>query len=91
MDWSVVDARTRFSELVESAAVEPQVITHRGRPAAVMVAPAEYAAFKEWREARRAPDLAASLDYVRDVCRGDHYRLEVPARRDRVHRFGEEE
>lgn len=91
MDWSVVEARARFSELVESATVEPQVITHRGRPAAVLVAPDEYAAFKQWREARRAPDLGAALDHVRDVCRGEGYRLDVPPRRDRVHRFGEAE
>ena len=42
--WQLQDAKARLSELVKSVAAEgPQEITVHGKPAAIVLAPAEYA------------------------------------------------
>ncbi len=41
-DWTVADAKAKFSELLEKARTGPQTITRHGRPAAVVVSPAEW-------------------------------------------------
>lgn len=42
--WQLQDAKARLSELVKAVATEgPQEITVHGRPAAVVLAPEEYA------------------------------------------------
>ena len=40
--WSVQDAKNRFSEVVEAARREPQMVTKHGKPAVVVVAVSEY-------------------------------------------------
>ena len=40
--WSIADAKARFSEVVERAGTEPQMITRNGKPAAVLVSPEEW-------------------------------------------------
>lgn len=53
--WQLQDAKNKFSELVERAADgEPQVVTKRGKRAAVLVSAAEYARLKG-RTAGTAP------------------------------------
>ena len=43
MEWSLQDAKNKFSALVNAAlAGEPQRVTRRGRPAVVVVAEEEY-------------------------------------------------
>jgi antitoxin Phd len=45
--WQLQDAKNKFSELVERAAEgEPQVVTKRGKRAAVLVSADEYARLK---------------------------------------------
>lgn len=45
--WQLQDAKNKFSELVERAADgEPQVVTKRGKRAAVLVSAEEYARLK---------------------------------------------
>ncbi|NOT40615.1 MAG: type II toxin-antitoxin system Phd/YefM family antitoxin [Alphaproteobacteria bacterium] len=45
--WQLQDAKNKLSELVERAAEgEPQVVTKRGKRAAVLVSAAEYARLK---------------------------------------------
>lgn len=52
--WSVAEAKAKFSELIERAlAGDPQVITRKGRIAAVLVSA------EEWeRKSRRTGNLA---------------------------------
>ena len=40
--WSVQDAKNRFSEVVEAARRQPQMVTKHGKPAVVVVAADEY-------------------------------------------------
>ena len=53
-NWTVAEAKAKFSEIIERAASEgPQIITKHGRTAAVVVAP------EEWeRKTRRTGNLA---------------------------------
>ena len=45
--WQLQEAKNKFSELVERAAEgEPQVVTKRGKPTAVLVSATEYARLK---------------------------------------------
>ena len=47
-DWTVADAKAKFSELLEKACLHgPQTITRHGRPAAVVVSPEEWANKKQ--------------------------------------------
>ena len=41
-NWSVQDAKNRFSEVVNAARREPQMVTKHGRPAVVVVDAAEF-------------------------------------------------
>jgi prevent-host-death family protein len=41
-NWSVQDAKNRFSEMVEAARRGPQTVTKHGKPAVVVVAADEY-------------------------------------------------
>jgi prevent-host-death family protein len=41
-NWSVQDAKNRFSEVVNAARREPQMVTKHGKPAVVVVDAAEY-------------------------------------------------
>jgi antitoxin Phd len=40
--WSMLDARNRFSEVVEAARRTPQTVTKRGKPAVVVMNVMEY-------------------------------------------------
>ena len=40
--WPVQDAKARFSELLRAAERQPQLITVRGEPAAVLISEEEY-------------------------------------------------
>lgn len=59
--WQLQDAKNKFSELVERAARgEPQVVTKRGKRAAVLMSAEEYVRLKG-----RSP--AAPVDFVRHL------------------------
>lgn len=60
-DWSLQDAKNRFSAVVDSAvAGTPQRVTRRGRPAVVVLAAAEYERLRRL-EKTAAPTLADLL------------------------------
>ena len=53
-EWSVADAKARFSEVIETARRDgPQTITRNGKPAAVIVSAEEWA-----RKTKRTGSLA---------------------------------
>lgn len=55
--WQLQDAKAHLSELVRRAAQGPQLISVRGRPAAVLLSPEEY----ERLRAGPRPDLVTFL------------------------------
>ena len=69
-DWSVADAKARFSELIDRVLMSgPQTITRRGRKTVVLVAA------EEWqRKSRRRGNLAEFL--AASPLRGSALRVE---------------
>ena len=59
-NWSVQDAKNRFSEVVEAARRTPQTVTKHGKPAVVVVGVAEYDRLRRLERAR-APSFAGLL------------------------------
>jgi prevent-host-death family protein len=58
--WSIQDAKNRFSEVVEAAQQEPQLVTKHGKPAVVVVAADEYKRLRRL-ERLKAPTFADHL------------------------------
>jgi len=59
-NWSVQDAKNRFSEVVEAARRVPQTVTKHGKPAVVVVDVTEYERLQRLDQAQ-APSFAALL------------------------------
>jgi antitoxin Phd len=59
-NWSVQDAKNRFSEVVEAARNEPQTVTKHGKPAVVVVSADEYDRLRKL-EHLKAPSFAEML------------------------------
>lgn len=59
-NWSVQDAKNRFSEVVEAARRTPQTVTKHGKPAVVVVDVKEYERLQRL-ERGRAPSFAEAL------------------------------
>lgn len=78
-DWSLQDAKNRFSALVDAAlAGAPQRVTRRGRPAVVLLAADEYERLCRLEKAN-APALAGLLLDIPQDDRGFE-RLPLPTR-----------
>ena len=60
-EWSLQDAKNRFSAVVEAAERgDPQLVTKRGRAAVVVISVQDYARFKEL-ESKGAPSFVDHL------------------------------
>jgi prevent-host-death family protein len=59
-NWSVQDAKNRFSEVVKAARREPQTVTKHGKPAVIVVDVKEYERLRRLERAQ-APPLADVL------------------------------
>ncbi|MXY24006.1 MAG: type II toxin-antitoxin system Phd/YefM family antitoxin [Acidobacteria bacterium] len=78
-EWSLQDAKNRFSAVVKAArSGEPQRVTRRGKPAVVVLAVEEYERLRHLERAK-APTLAELLLAIpRDG--GEFERIRLPAR-----------
>jgi antitoxin Phd len=59
-NWSVQDAKNRFSEVVEAARRMPQTVTKHGKPAVVVMDVVEYERLRDLERAR-APSFTDML------------------------------
>ena len=90
MKWTVAEARRRFSELIRSAASEPQPIYNRQRLVGVVVDVETFEAFLRWREDQAGRSVADALEELRAICQAEGYRLEPPGRSNRDDPFQQE-
>ena len=88
--WSLAEARRSFSEVVSSAAHEPQPLYNRGRIVAAVIDADELAAFRAWKARRAAPSLADAFAQLRELCRRERYELVIPDRADRANPFSDD-
>jgi antitoxin Phd len=61
--WKLEDAKARFSELVRHANNAPQLVTVRGKEAAVILAPEDYRRLVAQPEQQSLTDFLATLDF----------------------------
>ena len=87
MAWKVAEAKQRLSEVLRSAAREPQTIYSRSRPVAVVVAGETFEEFKLWQAERKARTVGAAFAELRSLTEGSRYVLTVPGRKDRRNVF----
>jgi antitoxin Phd len=59
-DWSVQDAKNKFSEVIEAARRQPQTVTKHGKPAVVILAADEYKRLRHL-ERLKAPSFTDHL------------------------------
>ena len=76
--WTAAEAKLNFSEVLDSAHKEPQLILRHGKPAGVVI---DYELYRS-RQTALAPGLSAWLDELTEIHQreGD---FEPPARGDR--------
>ncbi len=78
-EWSLQDAKNRFSAVVDAALKgEPQRVTRRGKPAVMVVAVEEYERLRHLQKAR-APTFADLLLAIPQDG-GEFERIRLPAR-----------
>jgi prevent-host-death family protein len=83
MAWSVSQAKQRLSELLRSAAKEPQTIENRSRPVAVVVSAEAFQEFAAWRETRKTRSVADAFAELRALAAASRYRFGLPKRSNR--------
>ena len=77
-NWSVQDAKNRFSEVVEAARETPQTVTKHGKRAVVVVAADEYDRLKKLERQKRVRFNEHLLNMPKDD--GTFERLKAPLR-----------
>jgi prevent-host-death family protein len=87
MVWKVAQAKQRLSEVLRSAAEEPQTICSRSRPVAVVVAGKTFEEFKTWQAERNTRSVGSAFAELRSLAAGSRYVLATPRRRDRRNAF----
>lgn len=83
MRWKVAEAKQRLSEVIRSAANEPQLIYNRGRLVAAVVDPKTLQAFESWQQKKKGISVADAFAELRRVAAEEGYELELPTRQDR--------
>ncbi|HEX7670868.1 MAG TPA: type II toxin-antitoxin system Phd/YefM family antitoxin [Polyangiaceae bacterium] len=79
-DWSIADAKARFSELVLQVRESPQRVTKRGHGVAVVIAPEEYARLLRATERGEHQPMRAFLEAAEGIRAGDDLGLSLPRR-----------
>ena len=78
-EWSLQDAKNRFSAVVEAAmGGDPQRVTRRGKPAVVVVAVGEYERLRHLEKATAPTFAELLLSIPRDG--GEFERIGLPSR-----------
>ncbi len=77
-NWSVQDAKNRFSEVVEAARKAPQTVTKHGKRAVVVVAAGEYDRLKKLERQKTVSFNEHLLNMPRD--NGSFERMKVRLR-----------
>lgn len=83
MQWSIAEAKQKFSAVLRASATEPQQILNRGQVVAAVIDAKTFAAFEAWRQQQNTSSLADAFADLRKLCEEENYTLTIPARRNR--------
>ena len=89
MEWSVAEAKQKFSEVLRASNDEPQQILNRGRLVAAVVDAVAFQKFQAWQKQQETCSLADTFAKLRKICQDEKYTLAVPPRRNRRNSFAE--
>lgn len=68
MNWSVSEAKARFSEVIDKAGEEPQIIENRGNPVATIFNHKETEEYLEYKRKQARPTLADFIKQAQEAC-----------------------
>jgi prevent-host-death family protein len=85
MDWKIANAKSQFSELIHQAEIEPQVVSNRTKPVAVVLNFEEYSRLRGLEElVHKLPKWAKFAEFsIHLVDKKSLPGLELPSRKDR--------
>lgn len=83
MHWGVAEAKQQLSRVLKAASTEPQVVETRGELVAIILGPADAAAFLAWRKRRSPKTLGARFAEARLIGAEEGVTLSIPERADR--------
>ncbi|MEW6491633.1 MAG: prevent-host-death protein [Cyanobacteriota bacterium] len=87
MNWKIEEAQQKFSELMNAAVSEPQLIYNHDKLVAAVVEAELFQDFLAWQQQQRKPSLADAFTQLRQLCAEEKYTLETPSREDRFNPF----
>ncbi len=91
MDWNAAEAKAKFSELIERAQTEPQVVRNRGRKLAVVVSADEFERLSAAEAQQKLASRTGWADFIRfteglKARAGGDLTFELPQRDPAPHR-----
>jgi hypothetical protein len=89
MQWSVAEAKQKFSAVLRASAIEPQQILNRRQVVAAVIDAKTFEAFQVWRQQQDTSSLADVFAELRKLCEDENYTLTTPIRQDRKNPFTE--
>ena len=87
MDWRIAQAKQRFSEMINAATKEPQLIYNRERLVAAVIEAEMFQEFLAWRDHKEKTSLADAFRELHQLMAEEDYTLEIPSRKDRPNPF----
>lgn len=79
MEWTIVEAKKKLSQVIRAAEEEPQWLCNHGRLVAVVVEPGVFAEFLAWQRERRT-SIDEVFSELRKLCAEEGYTLDIPSR-----------
>ena len=89
MQWSVAEAKQKFSAMLRASTTGPQQILNRGQVVAAVIDAKTFKAFQTWRQQQSTSSLADAFAELRKLCEEENYTLATPTRRNRKNPFTE--
>ena len=89
MDWRIAQAKQRFSEMINAAMKEPQMIYNRERLVAAVIEAEMFQEFLAWRDRQEKTSLADAFRELHQLMAEEDYTLEIPSRKDRPNPFAD--
>lgn len=81
--WTLSEAQSHFTDVVESCSREPQILATHGQPVAALVDFGLFNEFLHFRETRERPTIKELLAELRRIQMQEPVEIELPERQDR--------
>jgi prevent-host-death family protein len=89
VQWSIADAKQKFSAVLRASAKEPQQILNCRQEDAAVIDAKTFESFQAWRQQQDTTSLADVFAELRKLCEEEHYTLATPVRRNQKNALAE--